>query len=42
MGKVRVGSFSVSGIDAAQLGYACTRHSAAPNAMHVVLTKRAA
>jgi dihydrofolate reductase len=34
------GEHLLAGIDAAKLGYRCTEHVAAENAMHVVLTKR--
>ena len=36
------GEALLAGIDLAALGYACTAHAGMPNAMHVVLTRRAA
>ncbi len=34
------GEHLLSGIDAAELGYACTEHVPSPNATHVVITRR--
>ncbi|CAM5789477.1 dihydrofolate reductase family protein [Rhizobacter fulvus] len=36
------GEALLAGIDLAALGYACTAHAGTPNAMHVVLSRRAA